>query len=275
MAYKIQHLGLGGILDQAIAITKDHFGLLFTIMLILVIPYQLVTGFIQLSIAPHLAPGASLEEIMAAMDEANQSMGPQILLWVLSMINGIILLPLANASVMQAVARVYLGQPITAIDAIRHGLRRLLPLIGTTILMYIIIFLGLVLLIIPGILFMLWYSMSQYVVVIEELAGMAALKRSKFLVRPHLGTLLVLGLILLVITMLLYLATLLIPQRHLELIVTALVMAVTTILWTAAGVVFYFSCRCAVENFDLHYLAEAIKTPETPAGDEGQTQRAF
>ena len=29
-------------------------------------------------------------------------------------------------------------------------------------------------------------------------------------------------------------------------------------IWSAAFVVFYFSCRCNVENFDLHYLAESI-----------------
>jgi len=27
---------------------------------------------------------------------------------------------------------------------------------------------------------------------------------------------------------------------------------------TASFVVFYFSCRCHVENFDLHYLAQSI-----------------
>jgi hypothetical protein len=41
-------------------------------------------------------------------------------------------------------------------------------------------------------------------------------------------------------------------------IASTLLQALTTILWTAALVVFYFSCRCNVENFDLHYLAEAI-----------------
>ena len=34
MSYTIKHMGLGGILDQAIAIVRDHFVLIFTIMLI-------------------------------------------------------------------------------------------------------------------------------------------------------------------------------------------------------------------------------------------------
>jgi hypothetical protein len=53
----------------------------------------------------------------------------------------------------------------------------------------------------------------------------------------------------------------------LQIIGSTLLQAVTTIIWTAAGVVFYFSCRCAVENFDLHYLAEAIGEPEAMPGD--------
>ncbi len=43
--YKLQHMGLGGILDQAISICKDHFGLLFKIMLILHIPFAFLIGF--------------------------------------------------------------------------------------------------------------------------------------------------------------------------------------------------------------------------------------
>jgi len=258
MAYKIQHLGLGGILDQAIAITKNHFGLLFTIVLILIIPCQLVWGFIDLANSPDLPPNASFFERIEAKQnfEANPTL--TLLSYILNLVLNFVLLPLTNASVIQAVARLYLGQPVTALEAIRHGLRRLLPLIGTTILIYLAVMGGLILLIIPGILFALWFSLSQHVVVIEELAGVAALRRSKHLVRNHLGTLIVLGFIMMLITGALVVGALFIPQPHLQVIGSSVAGALATVLWTAAGVVFYFSCRCAVENFDLHYLAQSI-----------------
>jgi hypothetical protein len=270
MAYKIQHLGLGGILDQAIAITKDHFGLLFTIMLLLLVPFNLLVGLISVAAIPELAATPSSDEIEAFLEARSRFMPFAA---IAGFINALIIYPLTNAAVIQAVARLYLGQPITALESIRHGLKRLLPLIGTSILMYLAILGGLILLIVPGILFALWFGLSQHVVVIEEVAGQAALSRSKKLVRPHLGTFLMLGVVLFVIGAALGFGAALIPQPHLKLIVSTLLQAVTTIVWTAAGVVFYFSCRCAVENFDLHYLAEAIGAPDAEGEQLGQ--RAF
>jgi hypothetical protein len=268
MAYKIQHLGLGGILDQTIAITRDHFGLLFLIVLILVIPCELVIGFIDLANSYELPPDATFEEQIEA--EQNYEVNSSLALLSLILdyfVLDLILLPLTNAAIIQTVARVYLGEPVTALEAIRHGLRRFLPLIGTTILLYMAVFGGLILLIIPGILFAMWFSLSQHVVVIEELAGSAALGRSKFLVRKHLGTLLALGFIMLLITLALYMGTLFIPQPHLEVISFAVAEGIVTILWTASGVVFYFSCRCAEDNFDLHYLAQSIHL-DTPLDEQ-------
>ena len=50
--YKLQHMGLGGILDQAISICKDHFGVLFKIMLILYVPFAAIFGLIIATLAP-------------------------------------------------------------------------------------------------------------------------------------------------------------------------------------------------------------------------------
>jgi hypothetical protein len=266
MAYKIQHLGLGGILDQAIAITKNHFGLLFTIMLLLLIPFNLITGFISLSILPDMTAEPTMETYME-YQEVQGRYWP--LFAIFGLINGLFVLPLTNAAVIWAVAEVYLGQPVTAVEALQHGLRRLAPLIGTSILMYLAIFGGLILLIIPGILFALWFSLSQHVVVIEGIAGQRALGRSKKLVRRHLGTLLILGFIMMVIFFLLGMAAVFVPQQHVQLIVSTLINAIATIVSTAALVVFYFSCRSAEENFDLHYLAQAIGSESAESDDRG------
>ena len=264
MAYKIQHLGLGGILDQAIAITKDHFGLLFGIMLMLLIPYNLVTGLISVSLVPAPAFIPTAEE-MAEIQAAQLRYMPLLIL--LGTINFVLVLPVTNAAVIWAVARLYLGQPVTAMAAVAQGFRRLLPLLGTTILMYLAIFGGMLLCIVPGILFAFWFGLSQHVVMIEDTAGVAALKRSMKLVRPNLGTFIVLGLLLFVIFAALGFAGAIVPQPHVRVVAQTLAQAVATIVGTAAGVVFYFSSRCAVENFDLHYLAESIGA-EAPAGED-------
>ena len=59
-------------------------------------------------------------------------------------------------------------------------------LFWTTLLASFIIGLGFIALIVPGLFFMLWYSQVQFLVVDEGLTGMAALSRSKMLVRSRL-----------------------------------------------------------------------------------------
>jgi hypothetical protein len=259
VTYKIERLGLGGILDQAIAITKNHFGLLFSIMLMLVVPYYLVAGLVQMSITPTLPPDATTEDVMAAQREMMTYMPWLVLLGALYLI---IVLPIANGAIIQAVARVYLGQEVTAVEAIKHGLRRVLPLIGTSILMTVIIMLGFLLFIIPGIYFTIWYGLGQHVVVLEGQSGMAALRRSKALVHPQRGTFLALLIIVGAINWAIGFGAAMIPQPIVSVITTALAQGVGTIFWTAALVVYYFSARCVVDNFDLHYLAESISAAD-------------
>ena len=106
----------------------------------------------------------------------------------------------------------------------------------------------------------------QHVVVLEGLAGPKALGRSKKLVHKDRGKFLALGLIAGVLTFLLVIGAQAIPQPHISVIVSVLLQAVATMVWAAAFVVFYFSCRCNVENFDLHYLAESIGAQPAEAG---------
>ena len=255
MSYQIKYLGLGGILDQAIAIIKDRFGLLFSIMLWLFVPFTLITGFVVLALTPSLPADSTLEQ-QARAREMMAHYWPYF--GIVSFASLLFIYPVTNAAVIQAVARVYLGQRVTALEALKHGLNRLGPLIWTTILMYLAIWGGLILFIIPGIYFAIWFGLSQHVVVIEGLSGRAALGRSKKLVHANRGKFLALMIILTVIAVIVNQAARYIPQPHVRLIGATLLQAVTMMLSTAALVVFYFSCRCAVDNFDLHYLAESI-----------------
>ena len=44
MAYELKELPIGGVLDQAIRISKDSFGLLFSIVAVGYLPMALLTG---------------------------------------------------------------------------------------------------------------------------------------------------------------------------------------------------------------------------------------
>jgi len=264
VAYKIKHLSLGGVLDQAISVVKNHFGLLFQIMLMTLIPWNILSGVIQLSVLP-TPPAKGTPEEMTRYLQSVISYLPMI--YGLAIVGLLIVLPIANAAVIYSVAEIYLGKTVTAVTALKKGLSLIGPLIGTSILMGLAIMLGFVLCLIPGVLFALWYGLSQHVVVLESISGMKALSRSKQLVRPYLGTFLVLGLIVTIITVMVTGGATLIPQPYVQLIVTILVSSILTIFSTAVFVIFYFSCRCGVDNFDLEHLAAAVGESVVPPAE--------
>jgi len=262
MAYKLQHMGLGGILDQAIAISKDHFWLLFKIMLIVLVPLSLLFNLTQLLASPEIPANATEEDVRRIMQQQTFFLP---LFFLASLLQSFVVAPLANAAVIQAVARLYLGESVTAMEAIKHAFSRFWALMGTNFLMTMAIGIGFMLCIVPGIYFAVWFGLSLHVVVLEHLAGTTALKRSKKLIHPERGKFLALGIIVFVIAMALGGGANLVPQPHLRVILATLAQACTAILATAGMVVFYFSARCREENFDLHYLAQAI-------GEEGPAE---
>jgi uncharacterized protein (DUF486 family) len=245
MKYEIKQLSLGGILDQAFSIIRDHIGLLFGIVATTIIPLQIVMGFLQ------------LEALKAGGGPGNVSPMTAVLILV-SLFVGLPLGVLVNAAVIHAVACVYLSRPTTIGECFRHGLKRFLPLLGTSLLMGLAIMGGMMLCIIPGIIVAFWFALGQHVTVLEGTAGSPALKRSRTLMKGNFVTAFVLGLIIAVISVCLALIAQMIPQIHLQVVTSAIIQGVTTLIATAAFVVFYFSCRCKLENFDLLVLAEAV-----------------
>ena len=253
MQYQIKHLGVGGILDHTVSLMKNHFGLFFGIVAATVVPVQLIFGFIQMQLM-----SSTIAEIeQGRMTEL--SMGTSFAILGLSLVLVIFVLPLANAAVIYGVGSTYLSRPTTVGACLRQGLNRWGALIWTTILMTIIIGLGFMLLIIPGIYFSFWYILSQDVTVLEGTSGGAALKRSKALTKGNLNTLFILLLLVGVINYAITFAAQMIPQPHVSLVVGALVQGVLTVFGTCALVVFYFSARCKLENFDLQLLADAVE----------------
>jgi len=263
MSYTLSHLKLGGILDQAISLTKNHFGVLFSILAIVYIPFSIVSSFAVLSVLP--PPPQTPQEAVAYQ----QAMGQNLPL-VLSMglLTGFVILPLTNAAIVHAVANFYLGKSASAMDSIKVGLSRVVPLIWTTILMGIAIFGGLILFIIPGILCMFWFALSTHVVVLERINGGAALGRSKKLVSGNMGTLFVLLLMIGFIGWGVGMVAGFVPQLQAQVLLRIFLQAVMTVFSAAALVVFYFSCRCMHENFDLEHLAvsmgEAASESDSP-----------
>lgn len=287
MPYEIREMKLGGILDQGIAVLKDNFGLLLGVMFYAYIPYQLIAVFVQIAFIPKIDPNTPPAQIFQVFSQIWPILAAVV------MVGWLVVLPLTNAAVIYAVAQKYLGRSVTAGEAMKKGLSKVLPLVGTSILVGLSIFVPPLALIIPGIMlsmlalaivgiflmlilaivFGLWFSLIHQVVVLEDIAGPAALGRSRKLVSPYIGTLLVLGIIMMLIGGALGGPVNAIPQPHIQGVLSVIVSAVATMFSTAVFVVFYFSCRSGVENFDLQHLAESVE--ESIDGDSDSDRSRF
>ncbi|MFO1007305.1 MAG: hypothetical protein U0929_15195 [Planctomycetaceae bacterium] len=258
MKYEIKALSLGEILDQGIKLIRDKFGLLMGIMVFTVIPAQIAIALFTNQFQP--VPG-----------QPPQLPSSSTILIQLGLVYGFILivLPLANAAVVYTTARTYLGQDASLGDSFGHAIRRLPALIWTSILMGLAVFGGMILLIIPGIIFAFWFMLSQQVAVLEPLNGAPALSRSKALMKGNIGTAMVLGFVIGIINFSLGAACGMLPAPF-NAIATGVVAGVTTLVSTCTFVVFYFSCRCKLDNFDLEVLANEVGASD----DDGSSKLA-
>jgi hypothetical protein len=241
MKYQIKHLGLGGILDQAINLLRNHFGLLFGIVAMTIVPFFAILGLVQLNI---IAGGNLQTGVMVG--------------GIGNLVFALILAPLVNAAVIHAVASAYLSRPTSLGECFSHASQRFLALLGTWLLMVLAIMGGFILCIVPGIIFAFWFMLAQHVTVLEGSAGSAALGRSKALMKGNIGTGFALGLVVGIINACMGAGAGMIPQPHARVVAIAFAQGIATLLATCSFVVFYFSCRCKAENFDLQVLADAV-----------------
>jgi hypothetical protein len=233
MAYDIRPLSLAEVLDRGFRVLRDHLRLLVGIAAWAWIPYG----------------------VLLALSESNKIYAG------LAMLVFLIVSPLMYAALIIAVGEVYLDQPATISSAYRSTRALVVPIIGTFLLLYVLVALALLAFIIPGIYFMVCWALVTPVMIVERRFGIAALRRSRELVKGAWGRtfaiLFVAGLIASVPGGMLKVYWMLIP--YLGAILNAAMSAVTSTYSAVVLVIYYFDRRCRVEEFDLHFLARQIR----------------
>lgn len=261
--YEIKSLSIGGILDQTVALIKNHFGVLLAIAAVVYVPYGLINGFVMLLKMPQMPTPPFEPGVMQEYQEA--ALMASLLTLPASLLFGLIGIPLANGAMIWAVSQSYLGEAVSFDSAWRHAFRRALALIGTGLLYSLAMMGGFILCVIPGILFMLWFILYAQAVMLEGLSGSEAMKRSKALMKGNMGKAFVLLLLISVISAVIGAVGAVIPQAHISVVVQVGLQAVIVMFSAAAMTVFYFSCRCEAEDFDLMRLAAAVEANDDDA----------
>jgi hypothetical protein len=181
---------LGDLLSLAWKLFSDNFKAILIITIIVYVPLNLISALF-----PVPAPsGTTPNELARAWLDIVTS-AAFILTTIITMLASV-LVPLAIA----LLTRKYLdGQTLDYQAALKQAIPRWLPGIGTTGLMSLLL-LGLSLfLIIPGVIFAIYWAFAIYVVMLNNKSGMAALNYSRQVVRGRwwrtLGYFIVFGLI--------------------------------------------------------------------------------
>lgn len=261
MKYEIRELGVSAILDQSFKLIQENFKLLAGITLPIVIPFALIQGFAQLAMMPVVPQNPNPEAAKAFM----QALVPMMIVMVpLFLILMYVVIPISNAAMVYAISRSYLGLPTSVGSAFKFAVPRLLPLLWTWFLTFLVVVGGMLLCIVPGVIFSFWYALVTQIVILEGIYGWDAMKRSKSLMKGNIGNLFLLSFIVALINGSAGGIAGLVWQPHLKAILTAIIQGLATLLSAASGVVFYFSTRCQHENFDLVLLAEAVAASDAP-----------
>jgi hypothetical protein len=287
-------LGVGEILDVAIKVFSKNARTLITIGAIVGVPLELLSGVVQLStvssaddVSGSFSPNLDTTNSMGADFSRTRVAG-----LVVVVVIGLLVSLLLTAATVKAVSDAYLGRRPSVRDSLVFAVHRIGALMWLYLLLGIGVALAAIALVIPAIWLYVAWSVATPALLIEDIRGAAALRRSFRLVRrrwwPTFGVQFMAVLLVYVATVvvsgLLAAIPLIVDSSSVLLavvsstIASAAAAALVQPLQGAITTILYFDLRVRKEGFDLSLLASRLGLPEpevpphSPPGG-GQTTR--
>ena len=266
----LRPLRIGEILDASIKVYKSNARTLIGLAAVVIVPLQVLSGLVLLSIVPSSADlprgYSAITNPQPAPDPAASS-GASLTIALFGIIAGL----LVTASCTKAVSDVYLDQPTGFRPALGFAARRLLSLLWLEILLGVLIALGFIALIVPGVYLYVAWAVSTPVLLIEGLRGGKALKRSRQLVAgrwwPTAGLLFIVTLLVGIVSgifqgvlLAIFLSTS--DSVLVGVVLVTLASAVSAVLLqpfqAAVRTLLYYDLRVRKEGYDVELLAEQL-----------------
>lgn len=255
MEYDVKELPLGDVLSRAFDVLQRRFLLLYGIAAILTVPFDLASVLPFLRVLQRLQAARGPNAALVILQNNIPSV---VVFCVLQAVGLLLILPLTHAALTHAVGRIYLGKPATMGKSYSYATGRLAALLWSLLFTGFAIIGGMLLCVIPGIVFSVWFAFVTQIVVIERLSGTAAMGRSRALTKGGfwnvLATVIVLGLIGGAV----HQVTNVIPDFRVQVILQMLLHPAIAAYSGTVIVILYFSERCRVEEFDRELLAETF-----------------
>ena len=186
---------LGEILSAAFNIYKAHASKLMLIVAIVVVPLSFIgalfTGVVFAG-TKHTVNGTDIVVI-------DRSFGLVVAAALVTAVISIIIQAALQAAILRAGAQATIGDPVDPEESYRFGFKRLGSVLLVSLLVGLAVAGGFILLIVPGIIFLVLFSVSVPVLIVENRRGTAAMSRSWNLAKGHfwhaLGVILVAAII--------------------------------------------------------------------------------
>ena len=190
---------LGEILSEAFRIYRENAAKLMVIVAVVVVPLSFIGALLG-----HFVGEPTLHRVkilgQPATIEYSRSFGVTILALLIAAAIGVIIWAILQAAILRGAAQATIGDPVDVEASYRWGLSRFGSVLLVALLVGIVVGVGFILLIIPGIIFLVFLSVSEPALIVENRRGTEALKRSWNLVRGHFWHALVVILIAAILT---------------------------------------------------------------------------
>ena len=295
-AHDFEPMSIGRILDRTFKIYKDNFIRFITIVAIIQVPLALLTiismSFIQRGVPARNEANSRQSRRYTRQNQQsfnteenrtrfNNSDEDRYGSWVMFsggiglMVTGILNMlghVLCRGALTKSVSESYLGNEITVGQAYRFVWPKFLTLVLAGIFVVLVIYLGLLLLVVPGIIFSLWFALTTPAIVVENLKATKGMSRSKALAAGNLGKIFSVAFLIIVISWVIaipfgfagsFFGGILFANNILLMtFISQLTGIVGKILVVPIGaiayILLYYDLRIRKEGFDLVMLANSI-----------------
>ena len=265
-------LTVGELLDASFSAVRRHFWTLALATLVVIVPVSVLSTLVTASTTEN-AFDFDVATTIADGDVAAYVAGNLVTL-ALTALGSM----LATAACLRAVGGDIVGQRYSALESLRFAAARFRPLLWISLLYFLALIGGLVLLIVGIVWVWVLFALNTPALLFEDLRGTKAMGRSRALVKGHwwrtFGAMLVMQLITLVLASVIgaLIGGVILVNSENE-VVNATVLtaanvvayAVSLPLTAALTTYIYFDLRVRKEGYDIQMLAERIGAPATAA----------
>jgi len=273
MAHELRPMGIGEIFDVAFRLYRSRFATFLLIALMVYVPYALIVSVTNYATLKEFYDRQAQfeqmtqEEIQQWLAEAPEGPAPanRVVGYVVGNLGialfALIVFPLCTGAMVQNISAGYLGEELGAAESYRLAAPRLLSLLLANFLSTLLMFVGFLLCVVPGIIVTIWFLLISATVVLERARPIRALERSRDLMKGNLSKGFSLVFLVSLLSGVIYFGLgfclALVPWPHvvLGLFFEEVIGAVILPIQTAVPVLLYYDLRIRKEAFDLERLA--------------------